>query len=299
MGTTGLSSDPKEYRSRLDEQTDEQIDAWAAELMRDVSIRRGVRKVVRDFKHAAALDDAAAALRDARSPARLPAGHEMRVHVSLGLSLRTRALRACRDAPLGPIGLAQRAPCALARHEHLLLLLRRLCARIAEPRRLLRRHRVRVLGLALRLTRHHLPRLELRLLQLQVAACVLAPLREDLLSAAALSRHAKVAAVLRREEVQRRRQRGELLRRSPCLRQLRPRLLRSRWAGRQLRKLFSERGKLRCVSAGAGAARDALGLGSQRMKNSEVDFYETERVFYKLINRTDVKIIFSLSSSVC
>ena len=49
MGATGLSADPKEYRSRLDEQSDEQIDAWAAELMRDVSIRRGVRKVVRDF----------------------------------------------------------------------------------------------------------------------------------------------------------------------------------------------------------------------------------------------------------
>ena len=58
MGTTGLSSDPKEYRIRLDEQSDEQIDAWASELMRDVSIRRGVRKVVIDFKRAALLDDA-------------------------------------------------------------------------------------------------------------------------------------------------------------------------------------------------------------------------------------------------
>ncbi len=58
MGATGLSSDPKEYRGRLEEQSDDQIDAWAAELMRDVSIRRGVRKVVRDFKHAAAIDDA-------------------------------------------------------------------------------------------------------------------------------------------------------------------------------------------------------------------------------------------------
>ena len=46
MGATGLSSDPKEYRGRLEEQSDDQIDAWAAELMRDVSIRRGVRKVV-------------------------------------------------------------------------------------------------------------------------------------------------------------------------------------------------------------------------------------------------------------
>ena len=42
----GLSADPKEYRARLAEQTDEQIDAWAAELMRDVAIRRGVRQVV-------------------------------------------------------------------------------------------------------------------------------------------------------------------------------------------------------------------------------------------------------------
>jgi len=58
VGATGLSSDPKEYRGRLVEQSDGQIDAWAAELMRDVSIRRGVRKVVKDFKHAAALDDA-------------------------------------------------------------------------------------------------------------------------------------------------------------------------------------------------------------------------------------------------
>ena len=58
MGATGLSSDPKEYRGRLEEQNDDQIDAWAAELMRDVSIRRGVRRVVNDFKHAAALDDA-------------------------------------------------------------------------------------------------------------------------------------------------------------------------------------------------------------------------------------------------
>jgi hypothetical protein len=57
VGATGLSSDPTEYRSRLDEQTDAQIDAWAAELMRDVSIRRGVRRVVRDFKEAASLDD--------------------------------------------------------------------------------------------------------------------------------------------------------------------------------------------------------------------------------------------------
>ena len=58
MATTGLSADPKEYRARLAEQSDDQIDAWAAELMRDVAIRRGVRKVVADFRRAAKLDEA-------------------------------------------------------------------------------------------------------------------------------------------------------------------------------------------------------------------------------------------------
>ena len=57
MGATGLAANPNEYRERLQEQSDEQIDAWAAELMRDVVIRRGIVKVVTDFKHAARLDD--------------------------------------------------------------------------------------------------------------------------------------------------------------------------------------------------------------------------------------------------
>lgn len=57
MATTGLSGDPTEYRTRLAEQTDEQIDAWAAELMRDVAIRRGVIKVVEDFRRTAGLDE--------------------------------------------------------------------------------------------------------------------------------------------------------------------------------------------------------------------------------------------------
>jgi hypothetical protein len=56
--TAGLSADPKTYRARLAEQDDDQIDAWAAELMRDVAIRRGVRQVVRDFRKAAKLDEA-------------------------------------------------------------------------------------------------------------------------------------------------------------------------------------------------------------------------------------------------
>lgn len=57
MGATGLSADPNEYRARLAEQSDEQIDAWAAELMRDVAIRRGVRKVVTDFTIAARVSE--------------------------------------------------------------------------------------------------------------------------------------------------------------------------------------------------------------------------------------------------
>jgi len=59
VGTTGLAANPTEYRSRLREQTDEQIDSWSAELMRDVAVRRGVVKVVTGFKHAAHLDDRA------------------------------------------------------------------------------------------------------------------------------------------------------------------------------------------------------------------------------------------------
>lgn len=57
MATTGLSADPKEYRKRLADQSDEQIDAWASELMRDIAIRRGVLKVVADFRTAARLDE--------------------------------------------------------------------------------------------------------------------------------------------------------------------------------------------------------------------------------------------------
>ena len=57
MTTAGLSADPIEYRSRLVEQSDDQIDAWAAEMMRDVAIRRGVIKVVADFRRAARLDE--------------------------------------------------------------------------------------------------------------------------------------------------------------------------------------------------------------------------------------------------
>jgi hypothetical protein len=58
VSTSGLSADPSEYRKRLAEQSDDQIDAWAAELMRDVAIRRGVRTVVQGFRKAAKLDEA-------------------------------------------------------------------------------------------------------------------------------------------------------------------------------------------------------------------------------------------------
>jgi hypothetical protein len=54
---TGLAANAKEYRDRLNEQSDEQIDAWAAELMRDVAIRRGVLKVLADLGKAARLDE--------------------------------------------------------------------------------------------------------------------------------------------------------------------------------------------------------------------------------------------------
>jgi hypothetical protein len=55
--TAGLSADPQEYRRRLVEQSDEQVDAWAAELMRDVAIRRGVIPVIESFRRAAGLDE--------------------------------------------------------------------------------------------------------------------------------------------------------------------------------------------------------------------------------------------------
>lgn len=58
MTSAGLSADPKEYRSRLAEQSDEQLDAWTIELMRDMSIRRGVLTVLGHFREATTLDDA-------------------------------------------------------------------------------------------------------------------------------------------------------------------------------------------------------------------------------------------------
>jgi hypothetical protein len=57
VGATGLSTDAKEYRSRLAGQEDAQIDAWVSELMRDVVIRRGIVKVVDDFRRATKLTE--------------------------------------------------------------------------------------------------------------------------------------------------------------------------------------------------------------------------------------------------
>lgn len=57
MAGTGLSADPAEYRTRLGEQSDDQIDAWAAELMRDVAKRRGVTRVIDDFRASAKLSE--------------------------------------------------------------------------------------------------------------------------------------------------------------------------------------------------------------------------------------------------
>jgi hypothetical protein len=54
---TGLSADPAEYRTRLGEQSDEQIDVWAAEMMRDVAKRRGVTRVIADVRAAASLSE--------------------------------------------------------------------------------------------------------------------------------------------------------------------------------------------------------------------------------------------------
>jgi hypothetical protein len=54
---TGLSATPEEYRQRLAEQPENQIDAWSAELMRDLSIRRGVAKVLEELRRATGYDD--------------------------------------------------------------------------------------------------------------------------------------------------------------------------------------------------------------------------------------------------
>jgi hypothetical protein len=57
VSATGLSQDVDEYRRRLSEQPDEQIDSWAGELMRDISIRKGVLPVLDELRHATNLSD--------------------------------------------------------------------------------------------------------------------------------------------------------------------------------------------------------------------------------------------------
>jgi len=57
VGATGLAANKDEYRERLGGQPDAQIDAWAAEAMRDISIRRGVLAVLHDYRAATGADD--------------------------------------------------------------------------------------------------------------------------------------------------------------------------------------------------------------------------------------------------
>jgi hypothetical protein len=57
VGVSGLASTPTEYRERLRQQTDQQLDAWVAELLRDVAKRRGLASVIVEFRKTAHLDD--------------------------------------------------------------------------------------------------------------------------------------------------------------------------------------------------------------------------------------------------
>ena len=57
MAETGLSHNRETYRARLAEQSDEQIDLWAQEMMRDVAKRHGVVRVLEDLRRAAKLDE--------------------------------------------------------------------------------------------------------------------------------------------------------------------------------------------------------------------------------------------------
>jgi hypothetical protein len=58
LSSAGLSADPTEYRSRLAEQPDEQLDAWMIELLRDMSVRHGVLSALEGYRQATGLDDA-------------------------------------------------------------------------------------------------------------------------------------------------------------------------------------------------------------------------------------------------
>jgi hypothetical protein len=45
------------YRERLEQQADEQIDAWVSELMRDLAKRKGIVGVIEAFRRASGLSD--------------------------------------------------------------------------------------------------------------------------------------------------------------------------------------------------------------------------------------------------
>jgi hypothetical protein len=57
LPSAGLSADPTEYRGRLAVQDDAQLDAWMVELMRDLSIRRGVLTVLERFREVTGAGD--------------------------------------------------------------------------------------------------------------------------------------------------------------------------------------------------------------------------------------------------
>jgi hypothetical protein len=59
LTATGLSATPQEYRDRLNDQPDQQIDAWVSELLRDISIYQGVRPAIAGLKKALSADDSA------------------------------------------------------------------------------------------------------------------------------------------------------------------------------------------------------------------------------------------------
>ena len=57
MVATGLSESPQAYKAKLESQDDAQIDRWATGSLRDIAKRRGVATAVREFGHAAGLND--------------------------------------------------------------------------------------------------------------------------------------------------------------------------------------------------------------------------------------------------
>lgn len=57
MVATGLSESPQAYRTKLLEQSDSQIDAWATGSLRDMAKRKGIVATIHEFSHAAHLDE--------------------------------------------------------------------------------------------------------------------------------------------------------------------------------------------------------------------------------------------------